>query len=370
MRTELQIIGGLRTPFGRAKGSLKGCAPFELARQVGEELLARCEIVPDALSGVVLCTALPTVFPPFPARLLARELGLPPTAVAYTVTEGSVAPILALQRFCGTDGPFLLVGADSATSAMGRHEGGTSILDRMSVDPDTESHLSAEADAVAARYGLSPEDQDSIAIESHAKAARARDEGHLDREIVPVVPPPDYEGFVRDDQVIQDEADARRFGTVPAIRGAAGGTVTHATIGLPSDGAAALVLRPATPESTPTLCRARAGLWGAPRKTAALGFAVQTLLQGLDLQIEAIDAVELHERSAAHVLAALKVLGYGVRQKVNCRGGAIALGDVPGATVIRHVVTLASVLKHGQRGVVAASSGGLCGAVLVTGAER
>ena len=248
---------------------------------------------------------------------------------------------------------------------MGRHEGGGSLLDRAGADPDSGRHLSAEADDVAARFGLSREDLDSLAIESHSKAARAQEEGILDRETVPVLPPPDYEGFVRNDEAVQGGANARRFGALPAVRREGGAFTTHANLALPGDGAAVLLLEAVSPEWSGGVVIARSAVWGAPEGETGAAYAVRKLAEESGVSLGELAAVELHERSAAHVLAALKGLGFGLRQKLNPRGGAIALGDVPGASVIRHFVSLAAALGPGETAVVAAGAGGLCGASLV-----
>jgi acetyl-CoA acetyltransferase len=366
----LAIMGGVRTPFGRAKGVMGRFAPFDLARHAGEELLARCEIDPASLAGLVLCTAAPSSFPPFPARLLGRSLGLPPRVVTWTMSEGPVAALMALADVSLRGGRFLLVGADSATAAMGRQEGGQSVLDRISVDPDCERQLGADAEMVAAACGLGRDELDSLAIESHLHAARARDEGLLAEEILPLASPPDYEAFIREDQAIQAQADARRFGALPALTPGEGGIVTHATIALPADGAAALLVEPALDGAGALACVRRVRVEGTPAGESGAALVVASLLGDLDLELAAIDAIELYERSSAHVLAALRELGFGLRGKLNRWGGALALGDVPGATVMRHILAASLRLKPRQRGVIAASSGGLSGAALIEGSSR
>jgi len=341
------------------------CSALDLARFAAEELLAATETPPGAVSALVLSTGLPAVFPPFPARVLAHGLGLAPETITRTVTEGEAGPFLALTDFEPFRGLLLLVGAASATAAMGRHEGGGSLLDRASADPDSGRHLSAEADDVAARFGLSRLELDSFAIESHSKAARAQEEGRLERETVPVLPPPDYEGFVRNDEAVQGGANARRFGALPPVRREGGAFATHANLGLPGDGAAALLLEPVCGDSAGGTVILRAAVWGVPEGEVGAAYAVRELVEESGASLEETAALELHERSAAHVLAALKRLGFGLRQKVNLRGGAIALGDVPGASVIRHFVSLAVHLGEKETGIVAAGAAGLCGAALL-----
>ena len=80
-----------------------------------------------------------------------------------------------------------------------------------------------------------------------------------------------------------------------------------------------------------------------------------------------LHAIELHERSAAHALAACRELGAGTRKAVNRWGGSIALGDVPGATMLRHLIALDRRLAPGERGMLAAAAAGVCGAALVEG---
>ncbi len=363
-----RIRGALRTPFGRAKGSLAALRPFDLARQVVEELLSRLEVDPREVDSLLLCTSVPEIFPPYPARVLSRLLGLKGKSLAFTVTEGAVAPFLALARADPETRTVLLVGADSASCTMGRRIEDQSLLDRTSTDPDSQLHLSYEAEEVAASWGFSRQELDSVAIESHLSALRARQEGRLEEEIFPVAVPPDYEGFVHRDQAVREKASERLFAAFPPVRAEAAGLITHGTIALPGDGAACVLLeRFEGPCPDPVITGW--GVWGVPEGEVALACGVKRLCALGGLELERLSALELHERSASHVLAALRVLGAEARRKLNRRGGALAFGDVGGATMIRHLLVLAGMLKAGEVGIAAAGSGGLCGGAVVQGAS-
>lgn len=363
-----RVLGGARTPFGRAKGMLRGCEALDLARTAAEHALALTETRPDSLAGLILAAGIPAYFPPHPARELAHRIGLPARCLCLVELGGAAAPLLALARGlqCFQGRPFLLVGADFATGAVGNREGGASILDRASMNPDTHLTLGADADAVAAVHGIARSAQDSYAVESHHKAWCAREDGVMAREIVPMPAPPDYETLRHDDEAVLPGASAQQFGRLSTFAHAGLGTATHGNLGLPADGAAAVVIGPEGPGLPVRAVWAGGHEAGVPD----LALAVHAVCAAGGVPMDGIAALELHERSAAHVLAALKVLGFGLRQKVNRAGGAIAVGDVAGATALRHTLVLAQALGLGERGIVAACSGGVCGAVLLEGAQR
>jgi acetyl-CoA C-acetyltransferase len=362
----IRILGGVRTPFGRAKGALAGFAPLTLARLAAEEALARAEITPERVAGLVLCTSSMACFPPYAARALAIALGLPPERVCVTLSEDAAAPFLALARHIAHGGPTLIVGADSASAAIGNQEAGKSILDRISTDPDTGLMLGDDAEATARAHGLTREELDSFAIESHTKAVRAQEDGALTFEIFGLCTGADFEEFVRTDQCVVASANAQKFAAVPSMKGHPSGTATHANIALPCDGAAALLVGPA---KSGAVVR-RTVVLGTRPQLSNLAAAVNALLSDEGVTLADLSALELHERSAAHVTAALKELGFGLRQKLNRAGGAIALGAAPGATALRHLLSLQRELRRGELGVVAAVGGGLCGAALIEGAAR
>ena len=224
----IRIRGGARTPFGRAKGALASFAPLALARAAAEEALARTETAPDEVAALVLCTGTAANWPPYPARVLGRELGLAPERPCLAVVEDAAGPLTALDRLLARDGLTLIVGAGSASAAIGTREAGRSILDRESTDPDTGLLIGEEAEVIARAHGLRREALDSLAIESHMNAARARAEGVLRAESFGLFAGADWEEHVRDDQGILASASAEKFAAVPAMK--SGGTATHANI--------------------------------------------------------------------------------------------------------------------------------------------
>jgi len=360
----IRIRGGARTPFGRAKGALASFAPLALARAAAEEALARTETAPDEVAALVLCTGTAANWPPYPARVLGRELGLAPERPCLAVVEDAAGPLTALDRLLARDGLTLIVGAGSASAAIGTREAGRSILDRESTDPDTGLLIGEEAEVIARAHGLRREALDSLAIESHMNAARARAEGVLRAESFGLFAGADWEEHVRDDQGILASASAEKFAAVPAMK--SGGTATHANIALPCDGAAALIAG----EGRHGALLRRVMVAGARPEASGLAAAVAAVLAAEGVAPGDLQALELHERSAAHLAAALKELGFGLRQKLNRSGGAIALGHVPGGTMVRHILCLCARLEPGALGVAAAAAGGICGAALIEGARR
>jgi acetyl-CoA C-acetyltransferase len=221
------------------------------------------------------------------------------------------------------------------------------------------------ADGLAAADGITRAEQDQFALESHRRAVGAYERGEFAGEIVPVLVRRDKETVTvsRDEGPRAESSLAALSGLKPVFH--ADGTVTAGNASMISDGAAALVV--ASREAAERLGRrplarivAYATSGGPPEDLfiAPVG-AVHKLLERAGLSVPDIDLFEINEAFAAQMLACLRRLGLAA-DRVNVRGGAIALGHPIGASGARVLVTLLGTMKErGARyGVAALCLGG------------
>jgi acetyl-CoA acetyltransferase family protein len=196
---------------------------------------------------------------------------------------------------------------------------------------------------VAERYGVSREDQDAFALESHRRWAEAADAGRFDDELVPVG------DVTRDEHPRPDTSLEKLAALKPAFR--AGGTVTAGNAAGINDGAAALVI--ASEEKARELGIEPLGVFagsavaGVDPRVMGIGPmpAVQKLLARAGVDVSEIDLVELNEAFAAQSIPVIRELGLDPA-KVNVNGGAIALGHPLGMSGARLVVSLLHELRR------------------------
>jgi acetyl-CoA C-acetyltransferase len=210
--------------------------------------------------------------------------------------------------------------------------------------------MGALADDTAQRCGVSREDQDALAVESHRRAASAMEAGKFTPEIAPVA----VKSGKSDVLVSRDEGPRAgcTLADLSKLRPAFGeaGTATAGNASQISDGAAALIVTSdSVAQPLKSTFRARivasAVHSGEPRElfTAPIG-AIQRVLAKADLKVNDIDLFELNEAFAAQALACIRPLGIDP-EKLNVHGGAIALGHPIGASGARVLVTLLHALQ-------------------------
>ncbi len=369
------IIDAIRTPIGRLKGSLAPMRPDDLAGHVVRRLVERYPAASEQLEDVYFGAANQAgednrnV-----ARMAALLAGLPVETPGVTVNRlcgsGMEAIVQASKSImCGEGEVYIAGGSESMTRApfvlpksgdafpRSAEIFDTSLGWRM-INPQMNKlypveGLGSTAENVAEQYGVSREDQDQWALESHQKAANAQDEGWLDDEIVPITVP---QGRKKDPiRVTQDEGIRRDTSLEklarlrPVFR--EGGTVTAGNASSLNDGASALLLtslaRAKKLDLTPM---ARVVSWGhAGVHPGMMGIgpvpSSQKALRRADLGIDQIDLAELNEAFASQVLASMRSLELDPA-KVNPAGGAIALGHPLGCSGARIVTTLVHNLRR------------------------
>ncbi|MCW0452272.1 3-oxoadipyl-CoA thiolase [Xanthomonas sacchari] len=382
---EAYIIDGIRTPIGRYGGALAGVRADDLGAVPLQALLARQpQLDPAQLDDVYLGCAnqagednrnvarmsLLLAGLPFgvPGSTVNRLCGSGLDAIG-TVARGIRAGELGLAIAGGVESmsraPWVMGKADSAFARNQQLEDTT--MGWRFVNPKLQQLYGVElmgetAENVAARYGISREDQDAFALRSQQRTAAAQAAGFFDGEIVPVTAP----GRKRGETVEVSVDEHPRADTTldalarlkPIFRQP--GTVTAGNASGINDGAAALLLASdAQVQALGLTPRARVlGFASAGVEPAYMGIgpvpATRKLLARLGLSIGDFDAIELNEAFAAQGLACLRELGVADdAAHVNANGGAIALGHPLGMSGARLALTLLRQLEAsgGRRGL-------------------
>ena len=246
--------------------------------------------------------------------------------------------------------------------------------DLMEKHPEIYTSMGATAENVAAKFGVSREDQDEFAFESQQKAANAREQGKFKEEIVPVTTTVfddagnKHEVTVKDDTILRPDTTLEGLQKLkPAFNPK--GTVTAGNASPLTDGAAAAVVM--SEEAAKRLGVKPLGYFvdfqvaGVPPEIMGIGPvpAVRKLLEKNKLTVKDIDVFELNEAFAAQSLYCIRELGLDP-EKVNPNGGAIALGHPLGVSGARMSATILRELarRKGRYGVVTMCIGGGMGA--------
>jgi 3-oxoadipyl-CoA thiolase len=367
--TEALIIDAVRTPIGRYGGALANARPDDLAAHVVRAAVERNGLPEDEIADVYMgCTNQAGEDNRNVARMASLLAGLPVEIPGVTVNRLCASGLEAVNQASRAvrleDGDLMLAGGvesmTRAPLAMPKADrsfprGNATVYDttigwrfvnpRMAEMYSTES-MGETAENVAARYGITREDQDEFALESHRRAIAAVEAGRFDDEIV-AVPVPQPKGdplTVHADEGPRADTSIEKLARLkPAFR--AGGTVTAGNSSSLNDGAACLVL--ATEERAQALGKeplARIVATGAAGVDPAfMGIgpvpASRQALARAGMTIDDIDLVELNEAFAAQVLASIRDLGIS-HEQLNVNGGAIALGHPLGCSGARLLATL------------------------------
>ncbi|WP_404474147.1 beta-ketothiolase BktB [Vreelandella venusta] len=349
------ILGGARTAIGGFGGTLSSLAPFELGTITAQEALRRAgvagEDIDHSVYGHIITTGPQDAYL---ARHIALNAGAPKEAGAFNVNRlcgsGVQAVVSAAQQIALGDSRLALAGGAESMSRgayvlppqarNGIRMGDANIQDLtlgILSDPFGSGHMGMTAENIAKQYGLTREQLDQFAVDSHQKAARAIAEGRFDEQIVAVDVAQGKQtiSFKRDEHVREgvELSDLARL--KPAFK--KGGIVTAGNASGINDGAASLVLAHAEEAKARGLTpRARlrvATTAGVEPSLMGLGPipAVKRCLQQAGLHINDIDVIESNEAFAAQAMAVADTLGFPL-EKLNPNGGAVALGHPVGAT--------------------------------------
>jgi acetyl-CoA C-acetyltransferase len=383
MMRNVLVLGAVRTPVGSMGGVFSGVSAVHLGVTAAKEALRRAAIPAEKMEEAIFGCVLTAGLGQNPARQIALGAGLPEEVPAFTVNKvcgsGMKALELGWQSLqLGRADSLLAGGAENMTRAPyllpslrgGARLGNVEAVDSMIHDGLWEIfnqyHMGITAENIAARYGISREEQDAFALESQRKCAEAAAAGHFIPEMVPVaVPDKKGERIIGHDEHPKPDTDIEKMARLrPAFK--QDGTVTAANASGINDGAAAVVL--AAEDTLPETASRENAVYlrdirssGCDPKLMGLGpiGAVRRLLEKNNLSINDINLWELNEAFAAQAIAVQRELGMDA-DRVNVSGGAIALGHPIGCTGARVTATLIHGMKRrGARyGVAAMCIGG------------
>ena len=360
--SEAVILSAVRTPIGRYGGALSAVRPDDLAALVIREAVERAGVDPKEIEDVYFGAANQAgednrnV-----ARMGALLAGLPQEVAGVTVNRlcasGLSAVVGAAHAIRAGDGELFVAGGAESMSraplvtAKPEYGDGTTwdtTLGWRFPNPRMKEMFPLESmgetgENVAERFGVTREDQDAFALQSHRRWAAAQEAGRFADELVPV-------GEVDRDEHPRPDTSLEKLATLkPAFR--EGGTITAGNASGINDGAAALVL--ASEEKARQLGSVPLGRFvssavvGVDPRVMGIGPvpAVRKVLGRAGIEASDLDLVELNEAFASQSLQVIRELGLDP-ERVNVNGGAIALGHPLGMSGARLVVSLLHELRR------------------------
>ena len=379
---ETVVVSAVRTPIGSLNGSLAPLSATALGSIVIAEALNRAGLSGNEVDEVIMGNVLSAGLGQAPARQASLGAGLPKEVGCATINKvcgsGLKAVMLAAQAIrLGEEEVVVAGGMESMSNApyllerarSGYRMGHGMLLDSLIKDglwdPTRDFHMGSAAELCAEKFQISRAEQDEFAITSYQRAQAAQKREDFKEEIVPVgiSPKPGESRAVAEDEEI-GKFDAEKMTALkPAFR--PGGTVTAGNSSSISDGAAALVLmakEKARGLGIRPLARVVAYASSAREPewfTLAPTDAILLLLRRSGRTLADVDLFEINEAFAAASIAVNRMLGTDP-ERVNVRGGAIALGHPIGASGARILTTLIHALidLDKERGIAALCIGG------------
>ncbi|HLB46882.1 MAG TPA: thiolase family protein [Anaerolineales bacterium] len=372
---DVVIVDAVRTPVGNHGGAFRDVDAKALAVTVIKGILDRTKIDPASICEVIFgCIAQPSDAPNI-TRVAALMAGIPKEVPAYTVARncdsGMDAIVNAWREIQVGDGDIYLVGGVESMSNIPyivkgarwglkiRHGQFTDAMWEGLTDPVCGQLMGRTAENLVEEFGISRQEQDEYAVQSHKKAFMATRMEKFKDEIVPVEVVKKVAGQeVAREQITQDETinpglTVQKAAMYPTVF-KEGGSVTPANACGISDGASAMLVMTAEKAKelgyTPLARIVAYGYAGVEphRMGVAPALAVPKALKKAGLTLKDMDLIEINEAFAAQVLSvgkALKDEGWDW-SKVNVNGGAIALGHPVGSSGCRIVVTMLHELKR------------------------
>lgn len=381
---EAVITSAVRTPSGKLMGALSSFQATELGARVVRAACERSGVSPDEVDEVIMGQVIQAGAGQNPARQAALGAGLPPTVAAMTLNKvcGSSlkAVVLAAQAVKLGDAERVIAGGQESMSngpyllpkgREGYRLGHGQLLDATVHDglwcAFSDYHMGCTGEVVADRYEVTRQEQDSWSLRSHQRAAAAAAAGDFDAEILPVsVPRRKGEPIVVDrDETIRGDTSMEALGALRPVFRSDGGSVTAGNAPGVNDGAAAVCVMSADEAASRGL-----EVMGRIAGYATSGIepelvmmapvrAVEMVLERTGWKREEVDLYELNEAFAVQSVALVRELGLDA-ERVNVRGGAVALGHPIGASGARLLTTLLYALRDrdGRRGIAAMCLGG------------
>ncbi len=352
---EVVILSGVRTAIGDYGGSLKDIPPSDLAARVVREAVSRAKVDPNEVGQCVFGNVIHTEpRDMYISRLACVNGGLPHDTGALTLNRlcgsGMQAIVSAAQYILLGDTDAAVGGGVESMSRggycvpserWGARMGDAKLMDMMVgalTDPFDTVHMGITAENVANKCGITREQQDAFAVESHKRAAAAIAAGHFKSQILPIELKSKKGPMQFDtDEHVRGESTLEGMGKLRTAFVKENGSVTAGNASGINDAAAAVVLMEksaAAKKGLKPMARFVAyGHAGIDPKIMGLGpvSAVKRALAKAGLKVSDMDVIESNEAFAAQALGVSKELGLDPK-KVNPNGGAVALGHPIGAT--------------------------------------
>jgi acetyl-CoA C-acetyltransferase len=366
------ILSAVRTPIGKYLGGLSGFTAPQLGAMVIREAVSRAGVDPTAVEEVIMGQVIQGGSGQAPARQALINAGLPPAIPALTINKvcgsGLKAVMLASQAIKAGDAECIVAGGQESMSTAphyvygmraGIKAGNQTMVDGMIHDGLWDSfgccHMGEYAEYTAEKAGVSREDQDRFAFESHRKAVEATQAGRFKAEILPVqIPGKGGPTTVAADEAPRKDTSAESLAKLkPAFR-KDGGTVTAGNAPGLNDGSSALVVASlafAKANGLTPLARVTgyATGGGEPREIFFAPIrAVRNLMDRAGTRIGDYDLIEANEAFSVQALADGRELGWDW-DRVNVNGGAVALGHPIGASGARVLTTLLYALRDHEK---------------------
>src|SRR5271165_2986757 len=382
---DVVIISGCRTAVGKFQGSLSELSATQLGAVVVREAVKRAGVNSDQVDECIMGNVLPAGLGQNPARQAAIFGGLSPATGAMTINKvcgsGLKSVALAAQAVqTGNSSVVVAGGMESMTNApyllpqarKGYRLGNAQIVDSMVHDGlwdiYNDYHMGVTGENVAEKYGISREEQDQFALNSHRKAVAAIKECRFKSQIVPVEVPAKKKGeapaiFEKDESPREDTTIEILRALKPAFK--KDGTVTAGNAPGVNDGAAAVVVTTAKRAQelgaqplVRIVAQATSGIDPAWVMMAPVA-AVRKIWEKTGWKNEDVDLYELNEAFSVQALGVMRELGLDA-SKVNVNGGAVAIGHPIGASGARVLVTLIYEMarRDVKRGIAALCLGG------------
>lgn len=352
---DVVIVGGARTAIGVFGGGLKDVPPTQLAATALRESVKRAGVAPDQVSQVVFGNVIHTEpRDMYLSRVAALEGGLPDSACALTLNRlcgsglqaivtaasyirlGEAEAVVGGGAECMSRAPYWL-----PTARWGQRMGDGGMVDAMVgalTDPFDHCHMGITAENVAEKWGISRDEQDALALQSHQRATAAIEAGHFAEQIVPVsIKTRKGEVVFDTDEGPRADISAERLGSMRPVFKREGGTVTAGNASSINDGAAAVTMMSAAAAERagvkPLARLVGASLAAVDPKYMGIGPvpAIQQLMEQTGVNADDVDVWEINEAFAAQALAVVKDLGLDPA-RVNPNGSGVSLGHPIGAT--------------------------------------
>ena len=385
VENDIVIISACRTPVGKFQGSLSDLSATQLGAIAVREAVKRAGIDPARVDECIMGNVVSAGLGQNPARQAAIYGGLTPEVSAMTVNKvcgsGLKAVGLAAQAIQTGNSTIVVAGGmESMTNApyllpharKGYRLGDAQIVDSMVRDGlwdvYNDYHMGITGENVADKYGITREEQDEFAVNSHRKAVSAIKECRFKAQVVPVELPAKKKGaaaviFDKDESPREDTTIEILRSLKPAFK--KDGTVTAGNAPGVNDGAAAVVVTSAAKAEelgakpmVRIVAQATSGIDPKWVMMAPVG-AIRKLWEKTGWENGDVDLYELNEAFSVQALGVMRELGLNL-EKVNVNGGAVAIGHPIGASGARVLVTLIyeMIRRDVHRGIAALCLGG------------